>query len=107
MKLTNENFKEEVEDFKGVVLIDFWADWCMPCRMLTPVIEELEEDYKDNKKVKIAKLNVDENRETASKFNVMSIPTLIVFKDGNATGQIVGVQPKERIAEEIEKALED
>ena len=85
----------------GLVLVDFWAPWCGPCKMIAPVLEEIDSEIGD--KVKIVKLDVDENQETASKFGVMSIPTLIVLKDGEVVDKVVGFQPKEALAELIEK----
>lgn len=103
--LTDDKFTTEVSDFEGVVLVDFWADWCGPCHAIAPTIEELSTDYRDNNKVKIMKLNVDENQQTAQKFNVMSIPTLLIFKNGEPHSQLVGVQPKTSIKDKLEAAL--
>ncbi len=103
MGITNKDFKQEVEDFDGVVLVDFFAEWCGPCRTLGPVIEELTKEYENNDKVKIFKLNIDEEKELASKFNVMSIPTLILFKNGNEVQKMTGVKSKEELKELIEK----
>ncbi|MBN1331931.1 thioredoxin [Candidatus Dojkabacteria bacterium] len=102
---TDAKFQEEVLDSKKPVLVDFWAEWCMPCQMLTPIIEELAEEMGD--KVEIGKLNVDENRETAGKYQVMSIPTVALFKDGQIIEQFVGVQPKEAYQDAIEEALKE
>ncbi len=98
---TDENFKAETGE--GVVLVDFWAPWCGPCKMIAPVLEELDGDLGD--KVKIAKVNVDENQDTASQFGVMSIPTLIVLKDGEVVDKTVGFQPKEALADLLNKHL--
>lgn len=98
---TDQNFT--VETNEGVVLVDFWAPWCGPCKMIAPVLEELDSDMGD--KVKIVKLDVDENQETAGKFGVMSIPTLLVMKDGEQVDKIVGFQPKEALAEALNKHL--
>ena len=101
MQFTDQNFEQEVLKSEKTTLVDFWAVWCGPCQMMGPVIEELAEDVKG--KYKVGKLNVDENRETASKYGVMSIPTLIIFKDGKEVKQLVGVQSKESLKEELEK----
>jgi len=92
LKITSKNFKEEVLKSDKTVLIDFWATWCGPCRMLSPVIDELANEKGDV--VKVCKINVDEEPELAQKFNVMSIPTLVVMKDGKVTNVSVGVKPK-------------
>lgn len=102
--LTNDNFKKEVAESKEVVLVDFWAPWCGPCRMLGPVIEELAEEW-SGKGVRVGKVNVDENSSLAQQYNVMSIPTLIFFKNGKAVNQMVGAQPKEKIEQELKKLL--
>lgn len=91
--VTDQNFKEEVIDHKGVVLVDMWAPWCGPCQMLGPIIEQVAVDVAD--KAKVCKLNVDENPETAMEHQVMSIPTVILFKDGKVIDQFIGVQPKD------------
>ena len=101
MQFTDDNFEQEVLKSDKPVLVDFWAAWCGPCQIMGPIIEELAEEVKE--KYKVGKLNVDENRETATKYSVMSIPTLIIFKDGKAVKQLVGVQAKEGLKEELEK----
>ncbi|WP_280769842.1 thioredoxin [Salipaludibacillus daqingensis] len=101
VNVTDQNFSTETT--QGVVLADFWAPWCGPCKMIAPVLEELDGEMGD--KVKIVKLDVDENQETASKYGVMSIPTLLVFKDGEVVDQIVGFQPKEALAGTLNKHL--
>ncbi|KOO46891.1 thioredoxin [Priestia koreensis] len=96
---TDQTFNTETEN--GLVLVDFWAPWCGPCKMIAPVLEEIDGEMSD--KVKIAKIDVDENQETASKFGVMSIPTLLLFKDGEVVDKVVGFQPKEALVEVISK----
>ena len=96
LNLTRDSFEAEVTEFKGTVLVDFWASWCMPCKMLSPVVDEVAEEVTS---VKVAKVNVDEQQSLAARFNVMSIPTLIVFKDGKEVRRSVGVIPKEAIKE--------
>lgn len=92
INLTRDNFEKEVAE--GTVLVDFWAPWCMPCRMLSPVVDEVAEEATG---VKVGKINVDEQESLAARFDVMSIPTLIVFKDGKEVRRSVGVIPKEEI----------
>ena len=99
MNITRNNFEQEVLHSDKPVLIDFWAPWCGPCRMLSPVISEIAEEYGD--KVKVCKVNVDEEGDLAAAFNVMSIPTLVVVKDGKVANSAVGVRPKAQIVEMI------
>lgn len=100
--LTDDTFQKEVLDTKGVVLVDFWAEWCMPCQMLGPIIEEIADETEG--KYKICKLNVDENQQTAMKYQVMSIPNVIIFKDGKPVDTLVGVRPKNFYMDALEKA---
>ena len=95
MNITKENFEAEVMNSDRPVLIDFWAPWCGPCRMLSPTISEIAEEYGD--KVKVCKVNVDEQGELASTFGVMSIPTLLVIKEGKIVNSVTGVRPKDQI----------
>lgn len=95
LKITKDNFQKEVMESDKPVLLDFWAAWCGPCLMVSPAIDELAREMTD---VKIGKVNVDEERELAAKFKVMSIPTLLVIKDGKVVNQAVGVRSKKQIA---------
>ncbi|MBQ9364737.1 MAG: thioredoxin [Schwartzia sp.] len=92
--ITDDNFKQEVLEAKEPVLIDFWAAWCGPCKMMSPVVDEIAGEVSG---IKVGKVNVDDNQELAQKFNVMSIPTLILFKGGKPTKHSVGVVPKDVI----------
>lgn len=92
--ITKENFENEVMKSEKPVLIDFWASWCGPCRMVSPIIDEIADERTD---IKVGKVNVDEQQELAAQFNVMSIPTIVVVKDGKAVNQSVGARPKEDI----------
>lgn len=99
--ITKENFNEEVRNYSGMpVLLDFWADWCGPCRMLSPVIGEIADEY--DGKIKVGKVNVDEQPELAAAFRVESIPLLVVVKDGAITAQRVGLCPKNDIIKMID-----
>ncbi len=101
--LTDGNFDEEVVKSEKPVLVDFWAPWCGPCRAIGPVVEELAAAYKD--RVKVAKVNIDENPKTATVYGVMSIPTLILFKGGNIMDKLVGLVPKDRLEDLMKKGL--
>ncbi|GKV66412.1 MULTISPECIES: thioredoxin [Sporosarcina] len=96
---TDANFAENIKE--GVVLVDFWAPWCGPCKMIAPVLEELSGEVEG--KANIVKVNVDDNQATASQFGIMSIPTLLLFKDGEVAEKVVGFQPKEALAQLVEK----
>ncbi|MFC1810641.1 thioredoxin [Patescibacteria group bacterium] len=100
-QFTDDNFKDEIKE--GVVLVDFFATWCGPCKMLAPVIEELATEYEG--KAKIGKLDVDESSAIAGEFGVQSIPTLILFKDGQEVDKMIGFQSKEVLKERLDKAL--
>ena len=92
--ITKDNFQSEVLDQSGTVLIDFWAEWCGPCRMLSPIIDEVAAG---NPSVKVGKVNVDEQQELAAQFGIMSIPTLLVFKNGKKVNESLGLIPKEQV----------
>lgn len=101
--LTDSNFDEEVLKSEKPVLVDFWAPWCGPCRAIGPVVEELAAAYRD--RVKVVKINIDENPKTATVYGVMSIPTLVLFKGGSIMEKIVGLVPKGRLEDLIKKGL--
>lgn len=103
IEFTDANFETEVLGSEQPVLVDFWAAWCGPCRAIAPAVEELAREYEG--RAKIGKLNIDENPGIPGKFQIMSIPTLLVFKGGKPVGQIVGAVPKSRIQSELERAL--
>ena len=103
MDITDLQFKDEVLQNKLPVLVDFWAPWCGPCKMVSPTVEEIGKDYKD--KLVVVKVNVDDNQETASTYNVLSIPTLMFFKDGKPVKTVVGAQGKETLKKAVEEVL--
>lgn len=103
LQLTSENFEEEVLQSDKPVLVDFWAEWCGACKMVAPVVEDLAANYSD--KLKVGKLNVDEGMEYASSYGIMSIPTLIIFKDGQEAERVVGYMPKEELESVLEKYI--
>ena len=102
-KLTDEQFENEVLKSEIPVLVDFWAEWCQPCQMIGPVVEELSEEYAG--KAKFGKINVDENVSVPGKYGIMSIPTLIIFKNGEPFKTMVGVQGKDTLKKAIDEAL--
>lgn len=104
VEVNDAAFEEEVIKSKLPVLVDFWAPWCGPCRMIAPIVEEIAESYAG--RLKVAKLNVDDNQETTMKFGIRSIPTLILFKDGRAIDQIIGAVPKSQLENLVKKALQ-
>jgi thioredoxin 1 len=102
-EVTDSNFQAEVIESDVPVLVDFWAPWCGPCRMVAPVVEEIAEER--GEQLKVVKLNIDENQNTAIQFNVMSIPTLIVFRNGAVAKTVVGAYPKRKLEAELEPVL--
>lgn len=101
--VTGDNFESEVLKNESLVLVDFWAPWCSPCRMLGPILEELEKEM--GEKVKVCKVNVDEESGLAQKFGIMSIPAVFVFKNGEVAETMIGLQPKESFEEVVKKYL--
>ena len=101
MELTKENFEAEVLRSNKPVMVDFWATWCMPCKMIAPVVKEIDAEYKD--RCKVAKLNIDDAMGIATRFGVMNIPTIIFFKDGSEFTRMVGVVSKDAIVGKIEE----
>jgi thioredoxin 1 len=102
-EVTDNNFQAEVLESEVPVLVDFWAPWCGPCRMVAPVVEEIAEERGDA--LKVVKMNIDENNETAIAYNVMSIPTLMLFNHGEIAKTVIGAYPKKRLEAELEPAL--
>ncbi len=99
--VTDADFEAQVEKTNGVTVVDFWATWCGPCRMIAPILDQLAVEFEG--KVKVTKLDVDNNQKTAVRFNVRSIPTLLFFKDGKLVDQVVGAVPKSALAEKFKK----
>lgn len=103
LHLTSSDFKEQITDYEGVALVDFWAPWCGPCQMVGPVLEEVEKDMGD--KIKVAKVNVDEERALGQEYQIMSIPAVFVFKNGEVVDRLIGAMPKDSYVEAINKHL--
>ncbi|HYQ60777.1 MAG TPA: thioredoxin [Desulfatiglandales bacterium] len=103
VEVTDLNFKQEVDAFQGTVLVDCWAPWCGPCRMVAPIMDQLASEYAG--RVKIAKLNTDENPLTASQYGIQSIPTLLFFKDGSLVNKLVGALPKREIERHLGRLI--
>ena len=103
VEITDENFESEVINSDKPVLIDFWAVWCGPCKAIAPIVEELSVEYEG--KIKVGKLNVDDNQQTSIKFGVRSIPTLLIFKNGKLADTIIGAVPKSNIVNKLKAVL--
>ena len=99
LKITSDNYEEEVMKSEKTVLIDFYADWCGPCKMMSPIIDQIAEEKADS--LKVGKVNVDENQDLAMKYNVMSIPTVLIFKNGNISKSFIGVTSKQEIMDAL------
>ena len=103
MEVTDDTFESEVEKHDGLAVVDFWATWCAPCRMIAPILDQLATEYSG--KAKVTKLDVDTNIRTASRFNVRSIPTILFFKDGELVDKVIGAVPRPQLEQRIQKHL--
>ncbi len=103
VEVTDAEFAREIEQHDGVTMVDFWAEWCGPCHTIAPIVEEIAEGY--DGRVKVAKLDVDTNQDTAGRFNVRSIPSILFFKNGQHVDTVVGVVPKAHLVEKIDRHL--
>ncbi|MBS3819870.1 thioredoxin [bacterium] len=103
IEVTDDNFQQEVLNSETPVLVDFWAEWCAPCKLVVPALEQLAQDYKD--KIKVGKLNVDENPNTPATYGIMGIPALLLFKGGEVKENMVGALPQDQIVERVSKHL--
>lgn len=101
IEFTDKNFQQEVLESDKPVLVDFWAPWCGPCQIMGPIVDDISKQ--SGKDFKVGKMNVDENPETSQKYNIMSIPTIMIFNKGNVSSQLVGVQSKETLLAELKK----
>lgn len=104
VEVTDDNFAEEVEGGEGLTMVDFWATWCGPCRIIAPIVEELAEEYRE-KGLRVGKLDVDSNPGTATKYNVRSIPSVLFFKDGELVDKVIGAVPRPHLEEKVQKHL--
>jgi len=103
LELTDENFEQEVLEAEAPALVDFWAEWCMPCKMIAPIVEELADEYAG--KLKVGKMDTDASRDTAMKFGISAIPTLLLFKGGEVARKFVGLQQKSDLKTALDEAL--
>jgi len=103
VNITDESFESEVLQSDKPVIVDFWATWCGPCKMIAPILEEIATEY--GEKIKVAKLDVDANNRTAAKYNIMSIPSLLFFRNGEVVDQVIGALPKAQIAARLQKVI--
>jgi len=103
-QLTDANFEQEILQADTPALVDFWAEWCAPCRMISPIVEELAKEYEG--RLKVGQVNVDSEQQTAIKYGIRSIPTLMLFKNGQAADQVIGVVPKTVLVEKLNKLLQ-
>ena len=103
VNITDDNFSGEIEKADGLVMVDFWAAWCGPCRMVAPIVEQLATEYEG--KIKVGKLDVDSNQRTAARFNIRSIPSILFFKDGQHVDTVVGAVPKPALERKIQEHL--